>query len=41
MGKMPNVVPEGLTLLLPAAPNVLGVVGAHIGALEVTGKDLP
>jgi hypothetical protein len=41
LGEMSNVVPKGLTLLLPAAPEVPRVAEAHIGALEVAGKDLP
>jgi hypothetical protein len=41
LGETLNVVSEGLDLLLPAAPEDQGVVKAHIGALEVTGKDLP
>jgi hypothetical protein len=38
---MSDVVLEGLALLLSAAPEVLGVAGAHIGSLEVASKDLP
>jgi hypothetical protein len=41
LGKTSNVIQEGLTLLLLAALEVLGVVEAHIGALEVAGEDLP
>jgi hypothetical protein len=41
LGETSDVVPEGLALLLSAAPKVPEVVGAHIGALEVAGKDLP
>jgi hypothetical protein len=41
LGETLNVVSEGLDLLMPAAPEDQGVVKAHIGALEVTGKDLP
>jgi hypothetical protein len=41
LGEMSDVVLEGLALLLPAAPKVLGVARAHIGALEVASKDLP
>jgi hypothetical protein len=41
LGEMSDVVPDGLALLLPAALEVPGVAGAHIGALEVASKDLP
>jgi hypothetical protein len=41
LGEMLDVVPEGLALLLPAAPETPGVAGAHIGALEVASKDFP
>jgi hypothetical protein len=39
--KTPNVVSEGLALLLAVAPEVPGGAGVHIGALEVAGKGLP
>jgi hypothetical protein len=41
LGETPDVVLKGLALLLLEAPEVLGVAGANIGALEVAGKDLP
>jgi hypothetical protein len=41
LGETPNVVTKGLALLLPAAPEVPGVTGVHIGALEVAGKGFP
>jgi hypothetical protein len=37
LGETLDVVPYGLALLLQAALEVLGVAGAHIGALEVAG----
>jgi hypothetical protein len=41
LGKMSNVILEGLALLLPVAPEDPRVAGVHIGALVVAGKDLP
>jgi hypothetical protein len=41
LGETPDVVPEGLALLRSVAPEVTGVAGVHIGALEVASKDLP
>jgi hypothetical protein len=37
----PDVIPEGLILLLPAALSVPGVARVHVGALEIASKDLP
>jgi hypothetical protein len=39
-GEAPNVLAESLTRLLVAAPKVLGVARAHIGALEVPHENL-
>ena len=36
----PDVVPERLSRLLPAAPKVPGIPGAHVRALEIAGESL-
>jgi hypothetical protein len=36
----PDVVPERLSRLLPAASEVLGIPGAHVRALEIAGEGL-
>jgi hypothetical protein len=38
--KSPNVVPKRFPRLLAAAPEILGVPGAHVCALEVSGEGL-
>jgi len=40
LGETPDEVSEGLIGLLPAAPEVPGVLGAHVCALEVPNEDL-
>jgi hypothetical protein len=40
LGKMSNIVPQGLPLLLPIALQILGVAGPHVRTLEIAGKDL-
>jgi hypothetical protein len=40
LGEMSDVVPQGFTLLLPAALQIPGVTRPHIRALKVAGEDL-
>jgi len=40
LGETPDEVSERLVRLLAAAPEVPGVPGAHVCALEVPGEDL-
>jgi hypothetical protein len=39
-GESPNIILEGVTQLLPATLQILGVVGLHVCALEVASEDL-
>jgi hypothetical protein len=40
LGDSVDVIPEGFTWFMPATLQILGVVGPHVCALEVTGEDL-
>jgi hypothetical protein len=40
LGEPPNVIPKGLTLLLLATLQILGVAQPYVSALEVAGEDL-
>jgi hypothetical protein len=40
LGESPDVIPEGLTWLLPATLQTPGVARPHVCALEVAGEDL-
>jgi hypothetical protein len=39
-GEAPNVIPQGIALLLLATLQIPGVAGLHICALKVAGEDL-
>jgi hypothetical protein len=40
VGEMPDVIPQGLPLFLLTALRIPRVVGPHVCALEMAGKDL-
>jgi hypothetical protein len=40
-GKPPNVIPEGLNLLLSVALQIPGVARPYVHALKFAGEDLP
>jgi hypothetical protein len=40
LGKLLDIVLQGLPLLLPAALQIPGITGPYVRALEIAGKDL-